>query len=169
MDISRLSSLAERLRSLGDELNSARRGRNNRTDDSDRERGPRGFAFGRRGDFDREDLLEQLRERREARREARRSRRGDGAPEVGVPENPGSVDDIEDNETPEVEPPTDTEETTPVRDNSDLQGLAELYVQQLEDQGGRALTEESRQELVNEVYDFYSAPARQGRLQNIVF
>ena len=55
------------------------------------------------------------------------------------------------------------------RQTSDLRSLAEQYVQQFENQAGRTLSSSERESRVNDVFEFYSAPGREGRLESIVF
>lgn len=72
--------------------------------------------------------------------------------------------------TPPVEnTPVETAPVSEVKPDSTLLSLAERYVDQYQEQGGRSLSTEERSSLVQNVYSFYSEPERSGRLEQIVF
>ena len=70
-----------------------------------------------------------------------------------------------------AKPPTPSPEpvTPDSEQDDDLRTLAERYVAQYEKESGTTLSEQDRLQKVQEVYDFYSEPSRQGRLEQIVF
>ncbi|MCU0707761.1 MAG: hypothetical protein MUF23_05670, partial [Pirellula sp.] len=53
--------------------------------------------------------------------------------------------------------------------SNELMGLAARYVDQYLKQSGRTLSAEDREAKIENVYNFYSAPSRSGRLEQIVF